>query len=76
MFALFAHVFPTHVRASGTGFCVGVGRGAGILSPIIVGFLIQSGFQLSVVTALISIGGFIGAVVLLLLKMPESEKHL
>ena len=73
MFALFAHVFPTHVRASGTGFCVGLGRGAGILSPIIVGFLIQSGFQLSVVTALISIGGFIGAVILLFLKMPENE---
>ena len=73
MFALFAHVFPTHVRASGTGFCVGIGRGAGILSPIIVGFLIQSGFQLSAVTALISIGGFIGAAILLFLKMPENE---
>jgi len=75
MFALFAHVFPTHLRASGTGFCVGLGRGAGILSPIIVGFLIQSGFQLSTVTALISIGGFIGAAILMFLKMPESEKH-
>jgi len=73
MFALFAHVFPTHVRASGTGFCVGLGRGAGILSPIIVGFLIQSGFQLSSVTALISIGGVIGAVILLFLKMPQNE---
>jgi len=73
MFALFAHVFPTHLRASGTGFCVGLGRGAGILSPIIVGFLIQAEFHLSVVTALISIGGFIGAAILLFLKMPRSE---
>jgi benzoate transport len=74
MFALFAHVFPTHVRASGTGFCVGIGRGAGILSPIIVGFLLQEGFHISAVTALISIGGFIGAVILLFLKMPAGEK--
>ena len=73
MFALFAHVFPTHLRASGTGFCVGLGRGAGILSPIIVGFLLQAELQLSVVTALISIGGFIGAAILLFLKMPRSE---
>ena len=73
MFALFAHVFPTHLRASGTGFCVGLGRGAGILSPIIVGFLLQAEFQLSAVTALISIGGFIGAALLLFLKMPRYE---
>jgi benzoate transport len=75
MFALFAHVFPTHLRASGTGFCVGLGRGAGILSPIIVGYLIGAEFHLSTVTALISIGGFIGAAILLFLKMPEKEKQ-
>jgi len=74
MFTLFAHVFPTHARASGTGFCVGIGRGAGILSPIIVGFLFQWGFSLPIVTVLISIGSFAGAAVLLLLKMPENEK--
>ena len=74
LFALFAHVFPTHVRASGTGFCVGLGRGAGMLSPIIVGFLFQWGFQLPAVTVLISVGGFIGAVVLLFLKMPSETQ--
>ena len=74
MFTLFAHVFPTHVRASGTGFSVGIGRGAGILSPIIVGFLFQWGFPLPVVTVLISIGAFIGAVVLVFLKMPGNEE--
>jgi len=73
MFALFAHVFPTHLRASGTGFCVGLGRGAGMLSPIIVGYFVDRGFQFFSVTALISIGGIIGALILLLLKMPENE---
>ena len=74
MFAMFAHAFPTHVRASGTGFSVGIGRGGAILSPIIVGFLFQWGFSLPVVTVLISIGGFIGAAVLLFLKIHENEK--
>jgi MFS family permease len=74
MFALFAHAFPTHVRASGTGFAVGIGRGGAILSPIIVGFLFEWGFSLPVVTLLISIGGFAGAAVLLFLKINDTEK--
>ena len=74
MFTLFAHVFPTHMRASGLGFCVGLGRGAGILSPIIVGFLFQCGFSLPSVTVLISIGAFAGAAVLFFLKMRENEE--
>ena len=74
LFALFAHAFPTHVRASGTGFSVGIGRGGAILSPIIVGYLFQWGFSLQAVTALISIGGFIGAAVLLFLKLRDDEK--
>ena len=72
MFALFAHAFPTHVRASGTGFSVGIGRGGAILSPIIVGYLFQWGFSLPAVTVLISIGGFVGAAVLIFLKMNEN----
>jgi MFS family permease len=73
MFALFAHAFPTHVRASGTGFGVGIGRGGAILSPIIVGFLFQRGLPLPVVTVLISIGGIIGAAVLLFLKLQDER---
>jgi len=36
---LIAQAFPTHVRASGTGFAIGVGRGGSVLAPIIAGFL-------------------------------------
>ena len=42
MYAIFAQAFPTHVRASGTGFAVGVGRGGSVLAPIIAGFLFTS----------------------------------
>ncbi|NLT65245.1 MAG: MFS transporter [Acidobacteria bacterium] len=73
MFALFAHSFPTHVRASGTGFAVGVGRGGAILSPIIVGFLFEWGFALPAVTTLIAIGGLAGAAVLVFLKIQKQE---
>jgi len=74
MFALFAHAFPTHVRASGTGFGIGIGRGGAILSPILVGFLFQWNFPLPVVTTIISVGSVLGAAVLLFLKLREGEK--
>ena len=68
MYALFPPSFPTHVRASGAGFAVGVGRGGAILSPIIVGFMFQAGLSLPTVSMLISTGAFIAAGVLLFLK--------
>jgi len=43
LYAVIAKVFPTHVRATGTGFVVGVGRAGGALAPIVSGFLFESG---------------------------------
>lgn len=71
MFALFPASFPTHVRASGTGFAVGVGRGGAILSPIIVGFMFQAGLSLPMVAMLISIGALIAAGVLAFLNFDK-----
>ena len=61
MYALFPAAFPTHVRASGTGFAVGIGRGGAILSPIIVGYMFDANLTLPTVTMLISIGALFGA---------------
>jgi len=69
MYALFPAAFPTHVRASGTGFTVGMGRGGAILSPIIVGFMFQAGLPLPTVSMLISTGALIAAGVLVFLKL-------
>ena len=41
MYAIFAQAFPTHVRAGGTGFGIGVGRGGSVLAPIIAGLSVQ-----------------------------------
>jgi MFS family permease len=69
MYALFPASFPTHVRASGTGFAVGVGRGGAILSPIIVGFMFQAGLPLPTVSMIISTGALIAVAVLVFLKL-------
>ncbi len=71
MYALFPVAFPTHVRASGTGFTIGMGRGGAILSPIIVGFMFQFGLLLSTVSMLISTGALISAGVLIFLKLAK-----
>jgi MFS family permease len=73
MYAIFAKAFPTHVRASGTGFAVGVGRGGSVLAPILAGFLFQANLQLPTVATIMALGSLIAAGVLSLLKLsPET----
>jgi MFS family permease len=73
MYALFAQAFPTHVRAFGTGFAVGLGRGGSFLAPIIAGYLFQAGYGLSVVAVIMGLGSTMAAIVLLLLKGGTEE---
>jgi benzoate transport len=68
-YLLFADVFPTHVRATGTGFAVGVGRGGAVLAPIIAGYLFQAGFGLQAVATMMAMGSLLSAAALLVLKV-------
>src|SRR5256885_12650666 len=52
LYLLFAKVFPTHVRATGTGFAIGVGRGGAALAPVVAGYLFHAGFALQTVALL------------------------
>jgi MFS family permease len=72
LYALIAQAFPTHVRASGTGFAVGVGRGGSVLAPIIAGYLFVFGFSLPTVAFAMALGSVVGAAVLLLLRLPPT----
>ena len=72
MYAIFAQAFPTHVRASGTGFAIGCARGASAAAPIIAGFLFDLGYGRPSVAAIMSLGAIVSAAVLLLLRLqPE-----
>ena len=63
--------FPTHVRAFGTGFTVGVGRGGSVLAPIIAGFLFTAGYSLPTVALTMASGSLLAAGVLLMLKLGD-----
>ncbi len=65
LYAIFVQYFPTEIRAGGTGFVIGVGRGGAALGPVVAGFLFQAGFDLEVVALCMGAGSIIGAVALL-----------
>jgi MFS transporter, AAHS family, vanillate permease len=69
MYALFAQAYPTHVRAFGTGFAIGTGRGGSVLAPIAAGFLFKAGYSLPTVATTMAFGTLIAAGVLSLLKL-------
>jgi MFS family permease len=69
LYAIIAKAFPTEVRASGTGFTVGFGRGGSVLAPIIAGFLFAAGYVLPTVAFLMALGSVFAAGVLLMLKI-------
>jgi hypothetical protein len=55
------------VRATGTGFAIGVGRGGAALSPMLAGILFQSGLGLQGVAFVMAAGAAVAAVAILLL---------
>jgi len=59
MYSLVAQVFPTHVRASGTGFAIGVGRGGSVLSPIVAGLFLQGGMELPQLSVIMGAGSLL-----------------
>jgi benzoate transport len=71
LYAIIAQVFPTQVRAFGTGFTVGVGRGGSVLAPIIAGFLFNAGYSLPVVALTMASGSLLAAAVLIMLKLAD-----
>jgi benzoate transport len=72
LYGLFAQVFPTHVRATGTGFAVGFGRGGAVLAPIIAGYLFHAGYDLEFVAIAMGVGS-LGATIALWLLPYNSQ---
>jgi MFS family permease len=69
LYAIFAQAFPTHVRAFGTGFAVGVGRGGSVLAPIFAGLLFSYGYTLSTVAFIMALGSLVAGAALMFLKL-------
>ena len=76
MYAIFAHAYPTQVRAAGTGFAIGLGRGGSILAPIAAGFMFEGGMSVPVVSMILACGSVFAAGALLFLRLePANPGH-
>ena len=67
LYGIFAQVFPTHVRATGTGFAVGFGRAGAVIAPIVAGYLFRAGYGLEFVAIAMGAGSLVAAIALGLL---------
>lgn len=70
LYALIAQAFPTSVRASGTGFVIGFGRGGAAVGPILAGFLFSIDLGLATVGVAMAAGSLVAAAMLLWLPKP------
>ena len=65
LYGLIAQSFPTRVRASATGFIIGIGRGGSAAAPAVAGFLFAAGHGLPLVALLMGLGSLLAAAMLL-----------
>jgi benzoate transport len=71
LYAMFAQSFPAKIRASGTGFVIGVGRAGAALGPIAAGYLFVAGKTLPEVAVIMALGSAVGAVAIFLMRYEE-----
>jgi len=76
IYAIVARTFPTALRATGTGFAIGFGRGGAMIAPIIAGLLFKAGFSLQYVAIALGAGSLVAAVCLALLPLRSDSAHL
>jgi benzoate transport len=73
LYALFAQGFPTEVRAGGTGFAIGFGRGGSAAGPIIAGLLFAAGSGLPLVALYMALGSILAAGLLLMFRARNQD---
>jgi benzoate transport len=73
LYAVMAMAYPASLRATGTGFAIGFGRGGGVLGPILGGALLQAGLVPSTVAAIMALGTLSAAVMLWTLPRVQTE---
>jgi benzoate transport len=64
LYAIVAASFPTPLRAGGTGFVIGVGRGGSALGPVVAGLLFAAGHGLQAVSVAMAAGSLVAAIAL------------
>lgn len=75
MYTIIANAYATQVRAFGTGFAIGIGRGGSALAPVLGGYLLKAGFHWPVVFTIMGCSALFAAILLSLLKLEPEERQ-
>jgi MFS family permease len=72
LYALMASYLPTELRAGGTGFVIGVGRGGAALGPIVAGIMFNGGADLLQVSMAMAGSSALALAALIALRKPKA----
>jgi MFS family permease len=72
-YSAWAIAYPTHIRATGTGFALSVGRGGAALSPVLAGVLFAADLGLMGVSIIMAIGSFLALAMFSMLDLKDAE---
>jgi len=67
LYPIMANAYPARLRATGTGFVIGMGRGGSALGPILVGYLFKNGASLMIVSLAMGAGALVAAAMVAML---------
>lgn len=70
--AYFAQLYPTHVRATGAGFCFNAGRGVSAFAPFVLGWIAS---QYGLATGIALCAGFFLLSAITVFFMPDGDRH-
>jgi MFS family permease len=74
-YSAWAIAYPTHVRATGTGFALSIGRGGAALSPYLAGLLFANDLGLFKVSLIMSMGSLVALALFSMLNLKDAEAH-
>lgn len=69
--ALSSYMYPTHIRSTGVGWALGIGRMGSIVGPLLAGALVTASFGLNVNFIVFGLLCFITAIAVLFIKNHE-----
>lgn len=64
-----AKAYPTNIRSTGIGWCIGLGRFGAVVGPAVAGYLIAGGLDMSANYFVFAVPMVIGGVIALLLRI-------
>jgi MFS family permease len=69
-----ASSFPAHLRATGSGFTLGVGRFGAMVGPLVGGMMLDAGFEFGRVYLLVGLTMLVSAVFIQFLRVSGKAK--